>query len=268
MHPIRVPAHAPTIVVAGHVTRDGGGPALCAARRYRELGAEARLVTAVGTDFARPDALAAVDTEVRVDGVSTVLDGDARWVARAQPVLAVDLPEGWRSCDLLHLAPMLGEVDLGRWAQVARARLVAISVRGFVRVPAPDGAIAAHDPWLDRRALAPVGAACVDDGELAARPGLLGQLVGAVPIVAVVRRRGGASVLVRGRETTVDAPAARDREAAEATFAAVFFHGLATGRAPGDAAEIAVRAGLVSVDELDSVPAVLPGFRGLGRRVS
>jgi|SRR5688572_7111039 len=267
MRPICVSEHAPTVVVAGHVTRDGGGPALRAAQLYRQLGAVARLVTAVGTDFTRPDALATVETAAGVAGVSTVLDGDARWLARAQPVLAVDLPEAWRRCDLLHLAPVLGEVDLGRWAQVARARLVAISVRGFIRVPAPDGAITAHDPWLDRRALAPVGAACVGDDELAARSGLLGQLVGAVPIVAVVRRRGGASVLVRGRETAVDAPPARDREAAEATFAAVFFHGLATGHAPADAAEAAVRAGLVSVDKLASVPSFVGGFRGVGRRV-
>src|SRR5690348_14957413 len=143
-----MPSREPVVVIAGHVThdrrRDGsvhaGGPAFYAARTYRALGATARLVTAFGDDFARTDELLGLQAEVRRGRATTELDPDhARLLARAEPVLAVDLPEAWRRCDLLHLAPALSEVDVARWTQVAQARRILLGVHGFTRTPAPGG---------------------------------------------------------------------------------------------------------------------------------
>src|SRR5690242_4625662 len=92
------------VVVAGHVTQDrartAGGPAFHAARTHRGLGAATRLVSAVGADFACDAALDGIHAELRRGaGATTSIDG-TRLLARAEPVLAVDLPEAWRRCDL------------------------------------------------------------------------------------------------------------------------------------------------------------------------
>jgi hypothetical protein len=243
MQALRGPGRATFAVVVGHVTHEhgpdgriaAGGPALAAARTYRALGAATRLVTAVGHDFACDDELAVIPAELRRGGQTTELARDAdRLLARAAPVLAVDLPEAWRRCDVLHLAPVAAEVDLARWAQVASARLVAIDVAGFARAPGVGGALVARRPWTDRRALISVDVACAHERELRAHPGLRDHLVAAVPIVSVVGAHG-IDVLVRGRGVRVSERPPRDA----AAFAAAFCVELARGMAPADAGALA-----------------------------
>jgi sugar/nucleoside kinase (ribokinase family) len=247
----------PVVVVAGHVTHDrratrtaAGGPAYYAARTHRGLGAVTRLVSAVGADFACDGELAAIQTELRRGGATTELAG-ARLAARAEPVLAVDLPEAWRRCDLLHVAPALSEVDLARWTQVTTARVVAIGVHGFTRAPAPGQTIATR-PWcVDTRVLAAVDVACVTEVDLAAQGDLLDRLARAVPVVAVALGARGCDVIVRGRTHRVGpypgAPPV-DSTGADDTFAAALAHGIARGLAPVEAAQLGAAAASIAIE--------------------
>lgn len=252
-----MPFREPVVVIAGHVThdrrRDGtvhaGGPAFYAARTHRALGATARLVTALGDDFLRTDELLGLQAEVRRGRATTELDRD-RLIARAEPVLAVDLPEAWRRCDLLHLAPALSEIDIARWTQVTQARRIVLGVHGFTRVPAPGGA-AVTRPWsIDPRVLSVVDIACVAEADLAAQGDLFDRLVHAVPIVAVTRGALGCDVIERGRTTRVGIHATRavDPTGAGDTFAAAFGYALSRGMAAIDAAQLAAAAASIVIE--------------------
>jgi 1D-myo-inositol 3-kinase len=249
---------APVVVVAGHVAHDrrggrvvAGGPAFYAARTHRGLGAVARLVSAVGAEFACDDELAGIHAELRRGGATTELDG-VRLAARAQPVLAVDLPEAWRRCDLLHLAPTLSEVDLARWTQVTTARVVALGVHGFLRAPAPAATIATR-PWaVDARVLAAVDVACIAEADLEAQGDLLDRLTRVVPVVAITLGDRGCDVIVRGRTSRVGVyPGARmiDRAGAGETFAAGLAHGLVRGLAPVEAARLGAAAASIAIED-------------------
>jgi 1D-myo-inositol 3-kinase len=255
MQLVRGSTREPVVVIAGHVTHDrtpggvvAGGPAYHGAHTYRGLGASPRLVTAVGHDFAGDDAIG-VPAEIRRGGSTTELAG-GRLAARAQPVLAVDLPEAWRRCDVLHLAPVLAEVDLARWAQIANARLVAISVNGWTSVPGPDNTVVRRRWDIDRRGLMVVDVACVSERDLLDQGDLLDRLIGAVPIIAVTRGALGADVIVRGGSTRVGTyrTDAVDLTAAGPAFAAGFFYGIARGLAPIEAAQLAAASASIVIE--------------------
>lgn len=249
----------PVVVIAGHVTHDrrpdgaihAGGPAFYAARTYRGLGATARLVTALGDDFARADELLGLQAEIRRGRATTTtaIERD-RLIARAEPVLAVDLPEAWRRCDVLHLAPVLSEVDVARWTQVTQAKRIVLGVHGFTRVAAPGGAVVTR-PWaIDARTLAAIDIACVAEADLAAQGDLLDRLVRAVPIVAVTYGAAGCDVIERGRTTRVGVHPARvvDPSGAGATFAAGFGYAIARGMTPIEAAQLGAAAASIVIE--------------------
>jgi hypothetical protein len=245
MTSLRGTGREPVVVVAGHVTHDrrpgavrAGGAALHAARCYRVLGATTRLVSAVGADFACIGELAGVHAELRRGAATTELAGD-RLVARAEPVLAVDLPEAWRRCDVLHLAPTLAEVDLARWIQVTHAARIVIDVGGFLRVPAPGGRAVAIRTWaVDARALARVELAYATAAELATQGDLLHRLVAAVPVVAVLRG-ALADLYIEGCATRI-----RIHPHPAAEIGATLALALARGESPVAAAELAPRIAL------------------------
>ena len=254
----------PVVVIAGHVTHDrygsetlAGGSAYYGAHTHRALGADIRLVTAVGDDFACPTALDGIVAQVQRGGVTTTFTNDYRGDLRVQrldglaaPVRAVDLPERWRRCDLLHLAPVIGEVDLSRWIQLGRARLVAIGVQGWIKQPGPHGTVVTRRWDVDARSLTGVDAACVGEEDLIEQGDLLDRLVEAVRVVAVTRGRRGCDLIVRGKTTRLGVhPASEvDPTGAGDVFAAGLFLGLARGLRPTEAARLGAAAASIVVE--------------------
>src|SRR5512142_1161790 len=120
---------SPRVLVCGHVTLDRygdallpGGSAYYAGHAYRALGARVGIATAAGADLP-PDALAGLSAIVAPAERTTSfenrygVDGRRTQVVRAvaPPLRPAALPPAWRAADVLHLAPVVGEVDVRAW---------------------------------------------------------------------------------------------------------------------------------------------------------
>jgi 1D-myo-inositol 3-kinase len=253
-----------TVLVCGHVTLDRygeallpGGSAWYASHAHRGLGARCRIATAAGPDLP-PDALAGLDAEVAPAAETTRFvnayapDGrrTQRLEAVAPPLDPGRLPAAWRETDLLHLAPVIGEVDLMAFRAAVRARVVGLGVQGWVRARAPDGAVV-QPPWrFDPADLAGVDAVCLGEDDLRGQGDLLDRLVAAVPIVAFTHGERGCELVVRGRTTWIGVHPARevDPTGAGDVFAAGFLLGLARGADPVEAARLGSAAASVVVE--------------------
>ena len=168
------------VVVAGHVTLDrygehlvAGGTAYYAARAYLALGARVRIVTAAARDFpfreltgCEVEAIASPRTSQWTNAYSPCGERTQRVEAIADPVVPVRLPRAWRGADLLHLAPVLGEVDLASWIREARARFVGIGVQGWVRALDAGGAVLQPRWSVAPAQLAGVDAACLGEDDV------------------------------------------------------------------------------------------------------
>jgi 1D-myo-inositol 3-kinase len=256
----------PTFLVCGHVTLDHlaggiapGGSAYYAGRAAAGLGATARIATAAGPDFPR-DALAGLEVELAPSAVTTTFvnayagDGSRtqRVLAAAPPLEPRRLPAAWRSPDVLLLAPVLGELDVGAFAAAAGARLVGLCVQGLVREVAPDGAVHPRSLAAGADALALAGAAFLGEDEARADPGLVARLAAAVPVVALTRGARGCEVISRGRVRRVGVHPARevDPTGAGDVFAAAFLLGLSRGDDPVEAARLGAAAASIAVEGL------------------
>ena len=130
-----------------------GGPAYYAGRAWRALGAEVRVLTAAATDFPA-EAMDGVETKVVRSARTTLfqnhydLDGrrTQRVETQAAPLSPHHLPAHWRRADVLHVVPVLSEVDAALLRVAVRPRLTGLCAQGLVRAVGPDGTVA-QPPW-------------------------------------------------------------------------------------------------------------------------
>ena len=259
-----------TMLVVGHVTHDRvadgftpGGSAYYTAQTWRALGADSRVITCVGTDFAAKDAFDGVPAVVRRAGRTTVFrnhypaDGPrAQWVDAVAPSVAPELlPGAWRQPDVLLLAPVFGEVDLSMWRERARPGILAIAVQGWVRTAEPrcvgDTRRVVSRVWRPRsKDLDAVNVALLSDEDLRGQPTLLDRLTARVPLVVRTHGVRGCELLRKGTSTVIGAYATRevDPTGAGDTFAAGFLLGLADGKGPEDAAHMGAAAASIIVE--------------------
>jgi sugar/nucleoside kinase (ribokinase family) len=252
-------------LLVGHVTLDRlglaelpGGGAYYAGHVARALGANVHVLTAAGPDFPA-DALEGLERHV-VPVERTLrfanayaADGQRRQRADAPgPALApAALPAGWASgVDVLHLSPVLGEVDLAAWRAAVPARLVGVQAQGFVRRREPDGAVVPVRWEFTARELAGVGAVVVGQDDLAQGDDLVERLAAAVPVVALTRGDDGCDLFVGGRAIRVGVfrTFEEDPTGAGDAFAAGLFFGLARGDDPLHAAQLGAAAASIVVE--------------------
>jgi sugar/nucleoside kinase (ribokinase family) len=252
------------VLVAGHVTLDRygtqlvpGGAAYYAAHVYRALGAEVRIATAAGRDFPA-GALAGLAAHV-APAARTVIFSNAyapdgarsqRASAGAPALDPAALPAGWHEADLLHLAPVLGEIDLASWRAAVPARFVGLEIQGWVRALGEGGQVSPAR-WLPSPGeLAGVAAAVAGDDDLRGQPGLRARLTETIPAVAFTHGEEGAEVAADGRITRVGVyrTFASDPTGAGDAFAAAFFLGLARGDGATAAAQLGAAAASIVVE--------------------
>lgn len=243
------------VVIVGHVTHDRygddivpGGSAFYGARTQRALGADVHLVTTVGADFACEEAFADLSVDVTRAGTTTLFtnlypEGSIRVQrieAMAPPVAP---PPRLPDAALVHLAPVMQDVDLAAWLDAAGGRPVAIAIQGWIKDRGP-GQTVVQTPWpVDGALLERVAFAACGEEDLVQQGDLLDRLCRHVPVVAFTHGRHGCDVIVGGRTTRVGIfPDARevDPTGAGDTFCGATLAGLARGDSPLTAARRAV----------------------------
>ena len=266
--------------VFGHTTHDrygeefvAGGCAYYGARVYRQLGDDVHLGTLVGEDFACKEELEGLDRTLVRHGETTLFtnlypdDGprlqllDA-WAPMMRPEM---FPDDLLADDLVHLAPVLGELDLAEWKEAVDAERLAISVQGWIKAPdpsarrdfadvaLPEGSdIVVQKPWdvtVDQ--LRGVDVACLSDEDLIDQGDLKERLIEAIPVVALTHGAEGASIFVDGAEHRVgiyEEAELFDPTGAGDTFAAAFLHRLQRGDEPVQAGRFAAAAASIVIE--------------------
>lgn len=286
-------------LIAGHVTHDyydgeivAGGCAFYGARVHAEFNDRVRLVTAVGADFACQEAIADLDADIRREGQTTAFanyypeDGPRRQLleARGPVVEPGDVEKKWLDADLVHLAPVCGEIDLGEWISAVGDGLVAINVQGWLKHAGPVVDSSSFEeiqargisgpahrvverPWEpSEEMLERVDVACLSDEDLAEQGDLIDRLVKSVPVVALTLGKRGSRLYVEGEKRDVGVVPADvvDPTGAGDVFAAAFSHHLAAGFEPMVAAEYAAAAASIGVEGRG--PAALDGLDEMSSR--
>jgi sugar/nucleoside kinase (ribokinase family) len=275
----------PKLLLVGHLTHDryadtvrpGGGAYYCA-EVYRRLGTNLHVATLVGEDFQHPEVLERIPTTVTRRGATTTFVNlyPARGPriqlieAVAPPVEPAGLPDQLRTADVVHLAPVFGEIDIVAWKQAVRPARLAISVQGWVRQAGPPVApivlaplmgaeVAAWArgnrvqprPWdIDVESLRGVDIAFLSTEDLVGQGDLLDRLRQAVPLVVVTHGAQGCSMYGHGRVTRIGVFATHEVDATGAgdIFAAAMLWALATGAGERAAARFGAAAASLAVE--------------------
>ncbi|TXD34275.1 sugar kinase [Lujinxingia vulgaris] len=277
-------------LVVGHVTHDrypggfkAGGCAYYGAEVHRRLPGHTHLLSVVGEDFECDAALTDIEHTAVRRGQTTVFANyyphDAPRVqlleAIAPDVSPALCPPGWLDAELVHLAPVLGEVPLSDWLQALRStgrqNLVAINIQGWIKVGgepmedaaaleslhergvAPGALEVVQKPWeIDPDALRGVDVACLSEEDLIDQGDLLDRLLRVVPTVALTLGTRGSRIFQKGRtiEVGIFPTEAVDPTGAGDVFAATFTHHLMLGAEPADAARQASAASSIVVEGL------------------
>jgi sugar/nucleoside kinase (ribokinase family) len=256
----------PVILSVGHVTHDRygnrlvpGGSVYYGARAQHALGARVRVVTVVGDDFACDEAWDDLEVNVRRSGKTTLFTNDysasgirvQRLEAQAPEVSPAQLPDDWRDADLLHLAPVIGEVRLESWLGAIRARVTGIGVQGWIRKAGANETVV-QTPWdVDASLLGRIDVACVGEEDLRDQGDLLDRLCRSIAIVAFTHGKRGCDLIVHGKTTKIgiyDGAHEVDPTGAGDVFAAGLMLGIARGMTAVDAARLGAAAASIVVE--------------------
>ncbi|MBA2661241.1 MAG: sugar kinase [Bradymonadaceae bacterium] len=272
-------------LVVGHVTHDhyeegfvAGGSAFYGAQVHARQPGLSHLLTVVGDDFVCNDAIAQLDATVCRQGKTTVFanyypPGQPRiqLLEASAPMVDPSLtPAAWADADLIHLAPVIGELDLAAWKGVKRRGLLAINVQGWIKAAGPEidpsaleqaqrrgvGATAhrvVQKPWnVTTDELTGIDIACLSEEDIIGQGDLLDRLVLAVPIVALTLSARGSRIFVAGKaiEIGIYPTNVVDPTGAGDVFAATFVHHIMAGLAPADAARFAAAAASIVIEDV------------------
>jgi hypothetical protein len=187
-----------------------------------------------------------------------------------------DLPEELRRADIVHLMPVMGEVDIAAWKRAVETPLLAINVQGWLRAAGPEvdreavraqmgdqlgddvaswvrGRHVVQKRWdIGREALEGVDVACLSEEDLEGQGDLLERLCEAIPLVAFTRGRRGCEIIESGRRTHVGVYRTDevDLTGAGDTFAAGFLYRLALGAPVIEAARFGAGAASIVIEDV------------------
>lgn len=263
------------VAIVGHTTHDiyhrgyqAGGTAFYGAHAYRALGHEVELHTSVGADFLCNDSFDDLPREVRRGGTTTTFfNVERRGEPRLQLVEAIGEPIPARSlgCDFVHLAPVMGELDLSSWLAANATASVAISLQGWVREavpwsgePRPDWprAVTAKARLVqpaaftpDQQSLSQVAIVCASEEDIAGQPGLFQLLRRTVPQGCLTLGARGSMVWNREDEWRIEAVSTEvvDTTGAGDTYGAAFCAAVWSGARVAEAGATAARAAAAAI---------------------
>lgn len=171
------------------------------------------------------------------------------------------LPDAWASAQVVHLAPMAGELSSEMIAAIDGDSLIGITPQGWLRRRLPDGLVTRRE-WHDYRAVLDRADAVVFSEDDVADTEEAMRYANAAKLAVITRAVRGADVVENGRITRVPAyPACEvDPTGAGDVFAAAFFLEYRRTGSPVESARFASSAASFLVER--------PGIDGLASEVA
>jgi hypothetical protein len=173
----------------------------------------------------------------------------------AEPIGRSDVPSGWRTADVVHLAPVIGELRPDVLDDIV-SPFVGLAAQGWLRDVGAGGAVG-PGPWRVPAALETRShAIAVSEEDLGPGRDAIASIAWRRPgtLLAVTRGPAGADLYADEAEIHLPAPAVRavDATGAGDVFAATLFARLAEGASPKDAGAWAASqaAGLVAAGNI------------------
>jgi len=264
-----VPPKPVDYLVIGHLTIDRtpsgltlGGSAAYAALTAHALGLRVGVVTAWGNEI---DLLALQDIPLTVIDAphSTTFEniytstGRTQYIRHFAPKLDFSLvPPAWRQAKIIHLAPLVGEVDPLLPEDFSPA-LLGLTPQGWLRAWDADGLV---HPCLwsqSEAALSKAGAAVLGLEDVGGDEEQIEWMAQHTPLLVVTEGAAGCRLFWRGDSRRFRPPQVEEVDATGAgdVFATAFFVRLLETRDPWEAARFATRMAAISVTR--------PGLQGV-----
>lgn len=259
-------------LVIGHITQDltpngpvMGGTAAYSALTAQALGLRVGIVTAHDPNVNMltlqniPVAAAISETTTTFENKQTA-HGRVQHVFHPAPVLTLaDVPEVWRTAPIIHLGPVLQEVD-PKLTHAFENAFIALTPQGWLRTYNQDGLVHYTD-WPEARyVLEGANAAVISVEDVQGSEEIIDEMAASIRVLAVTEGSNGARLYWNGDVRTFRAPAAEevDPTGAGDIFATGFFYRLHTTRDPWEAARFATQLAANSVTR--------PGLSGIPTR--
>lgn len=257
-------------LVIGHITQDItsagpvlGGTAAYAALTAQNFGLQVGIVTSYDPDLLLPE-LEGIPISARFSNSVTTFKNTQIDSGRVQhvyhPALSIDLsivPEIWLNTPIVHLGPVLQEVD-PKLAKVFDRSFIGVTPQGWLRGTNADGKVGYTD-WLEARfVLEAVNAAVLSIEDVLGDERIIDDLASSIRVLAVTEGAGGVRLYWNGDVRTFRAPLLGELDSTGAgdIFATAFFIRLHQTHNPWEAARFAnlLAANSVTRCGLDSIP--------------
>lgn len=128
----------------------------------------------------------------------------------ADPLQFEDIPNGWLDAPLVHLAPLVNEVDPRIAAQFANSTVM-LTPQGYLRQWSDDHEVRFRR-WLDEEMLRHVDILVLSEHDVAAAPDLIEAYAQIVPVVLLTMGERGGMIYQNGQRTTYEAVRVQETE--------------------------------------------------------
>ncbi len=253
-------------LVIGHISRDitpggfaPGGTALYSALAAQALGCRTAVITSVDPAYDVDRILTGVTIHNIAAEQSTVFENTYVGKARKQAVFSVaesiragDVPASWQRAPIVHLGPIVGEIDADVIRQFSNS-LVGITPQGWFRRWDEDHRVYSV-AWPDAGSVIPLTSAVITSPEDLPEPGYLDELRQWAQLLVLTHGKDGCTVYWRDEERHFAAPNMDEVNPTGAgdIFAAAFLIRLyQTNGNPWEAALFANQVAARSVAEAD-----------------
>lgn len=258
-------------LLIGHITSDLqpdgsrklGGTASFSGLTAHQLGHRVGLLTSYGDD-AEISALSPLQLYNAIPGQTTCFRNISTPQGRRQYCYQqgsrlnfADVPSAWRKSAIVHLGPVVNEIDPDLFDGFADSMLCA-TPQGMLRSIAGDGSVTFRDLADKERLLPQTQAVVLSFEDLQGDQHLVDEYARLCQLLVITENKDGARVYRNGEVRSFSAPGKNlvEDTGAGDIFAACFFHRLFKTRDPWEAARFAIELSSNSVTRryLDSVP--------------
>jgi hypothetical protein len=267
-------------LTVGHVAKDLtpeghrlGGSVAYAALTAQAMGYAPGIVTAHADDLDLSP-LTTVNVHRKLSSASTTFEniygaqGRTQFLrARAEPLLAADVPTEWLRAPLLHLGPLTGEIEIAHFAEFTNV-FIGLTAQGLLRAWDGDGRVFRTD-WLEAVSMLPrLSAAVLSIEDVRGDWEVIERWARVANVLTLTEGARGCTVFVKGegaRQFSAPSQIEVDPTGAGDIFAAAYFIHLYETQDPWAAARVANHLASISVTRVGLAGVPTPDEVGIAR---